>query len=485
LFPWRKRNQGFEWREYVRTEILVRRRERRQKLEEAKAAAVFGVKQAGRASASAAASGASSAAHGFVAFLAWLGPVLKRFFLWLGAGLEVAGSRLGAATLIALEKSAAGASVALAAAGVALSAMLSGAAAVLGPVLSWAGVRVARLFEPVLAFLRQPTIQLPLALMTGAAGISALFGVITNGLDAQDMTAAAIMLAGAALLLVPRLVTSRHWRERAPLSDYFARAGDALLHFPGFNRLHPRQAGAAALALMVALIAGGGWLVFAYSDGTRATSSAARKETPERDPSSTVEGRAVALSGGSLRFAEVTVALDGIESPEPDQQCTRADKSWRCGEAAKDALARMIRGKRVTCEITGSRDDATKTGNCTVRGAGIAEALVRDGHVFAEESLFARYATEESDARRAGAGVWSGEPERPADYRAKRWEEARRSAPEGCPIKGRVASGTRVYVLPWSPAYDSVRVVSARGERWFCSEAEAQAAGWRPVSPSS
>jgi hypothetical protein len=45
---WRKKQDGFEWREYVRTTILVRRNERRQKVEDAKQAAIFGVKQAGR-----------------------------------------------------------------------------------------------------------------------------------------------------------------------------------------------------------------------------------------------------------------------------------------------------------------------------------------------------------------------------------------------------------------------------------------------------
>ena len=322
--------------------------------------------------------------------------------------------------------------------------------------------------------------------MTAAAGISALFGVLTNGLDSQDMTAAAITLAGAALLLVPRLVLSPRWRERTPVADYFARAGDALRRLPVLDRLDARHAGAFALVALDRsdcrrrLDAGG---ALGRDSAERAPRRAPR--LPSRDPSSTLEGRAVAVTGDSLRFAEATVALDGIEAPERDQECLRGDKRWRCGDAAKDALARAIRGKRVSCDLTGTRDEGTKTGRCTVRGADIAEALVREGHVFAEEGLFSRYATEESDARRAGAGVWAGEPERPAEYRAKRWEEARRAAPEGCPIKGRVASGSRVYVLPWSPAYDSVRVVSARGERWFCSEAEAQAAGWRPVSPSS
>ncbi len=147
MFFWRKRNQGFEWREYVRTEILHRRRARRQKLDDAKAAAVFGVKQAGRAGASAAASSASAAAHGTVTFLAWLGPVLKRLLLEAAVRLRVAARHSGTALAWALKKAGAGFSSLLAALGVALAAMLRGAAAVLGPALAWSGAHIVRLLR--------------------------------------------------------------------------------------------------------------------------------------------------------------------------------------------------------------------------------------------------------------------------------------------------------------------------------------------------
>jgi hypothetical protein len=38
--------------------------------------------------------------------------------------------------------------------------------------------------------------------------------------------------------------------------------------------------------------------------------------------------------------------------------------------------------------------------------------------------------------------------------------------------------------MPWSPWYARVKIDVSRGERWFCSEAEALAAGWRPASPN-
>jgi hypothetical protein len=106
--------------------------------------------------------------------------------------------------------------------------------------------------------------------------------------------------------------------------------------------------------------------------------------------------------------------------------------------------------------------------------------LVRQGYVFADGSILARYAGQEREARAAKAGLWAGgEAERPAAFRAKVWEEARRRSPEGCPIKGQVSGGSRYYVLPWAPDYERLRVQRGRGERWFCSEQEAVSAGFR------
>jgi hypothetical protein len=42
-----------------------------------------------------------------------------------------------------------------------------------------------------------------------------------------------------------------------------------------------------------------------------------------------------------------------------------------------------------------------------------------------------------------------------------------------------VSSGRRTFLMPWSPDYDGAKVRTSRGERWFCSESEATAAGWK------
>ncbi|WP_260691519.1 sunset domain-containing protein [Rhizobium laguerreae] len=50
-----------------------------------------------------------------------------------------------------------------------------------------------------------------------------------------------------------------------------------------------------------------------------------------------------------------------------------------------------------------------------------------------------------------------------------------------CKIKGNVSinSRERIYHVPGHEYYDETKISPQYGERWFCSEAEARAAGWR------
>jgi hypothetical protein len=50
-----------------------------------------------------------------------------------------------------------------------------------------------------------------------------------------------------------------------------------------------------------------------------------------------------------------------------------------------------------------------------------------------------------------------------------------------CMIKGNVTDkGERIYHVPGDPWYAKTKIDPSKGERWFCSEKEAQTAGWRP-----
>jgi hypothetical protein len=51
----------------------------------------------------------------------------------------------------------------------------------------------------------------------------------------------------------------------------------------------------------------------------------------------------------------------------------------------------------------------------------------------------------------------------------------------GCGIKGNISihTGERIYHVSGQKYYLATRINWFRGERWFCSEADARAAGWR------
>ncbi|NJO50151.1 MAG: cold shock domain-containing protein [Leptolyngbyaceae cyanobacterium RM2_2_4] len=51
----------------------------------------------------------------------------------------------------------------------------------------------------------------------------------------------------------------------------------------------------------------------------------------------------------------------------------------------------------------------------------------------------------------------------------------------GCIIKGNISveTGNKLYHLPGMEDYESTVISPANGERWFCTEAEAIASGWR------
>ena len=166
---------------------------------------------------------------------------------------------------------------------------------------------------------------------------------------------------------------------------------------------------------------GSAWYFNSPSTQQPRTAAATARETSRPRPPApppVLAGQAAAVTGDSLRITGVTVILDGIETPEPGQSCMRSGRRWRCGAAARNALAREIRGRRVVCDVTGtvprSNGPPAARARCSVNGVDVAANLVRAGSVFASEGFFARYGSLESQARSAKAGLWSGEA-RPSD----------------------------------------------------------------------
>jgi endonuclease YncB( thermonuclease family) len=236
--------------------------------------------------------------------------------------------------------------------------------------------------------------------------------------------------------------------------------------FPGFAGFAPLL-GMAAVAVAV-LAAATVWAT--YRDTLNVAGLGGSKE---------VVGRATVVAGDLLKVDGTTVRLSGIEAPERAQLCGKDNARWRCAGAAQSALWKVVSVPSVRCRLSGTDNAGRPLGTCAIEGVDINAELVRQGLVFAEGGTSGRYRAQEANARNAKAGMWVGEVQRPAEIRAKAWEEAKRRAPDGCPIKGQVTGAERVYVLPGTPNYERLRVQTARGDRWFCSEQEAASAGFK------
>lgn len=195
-----------------------------------------------------------------------------------------------------------------------------------------------------------------------------------------------------------------------------------------------------------------------------------------------ISGRAVAVDGDTLEFDGKRVRLEGIDAPEIGQTCgRRLFGTWSCGRAAQRALDDLVHGRRIECESKGLDKYGRDLGICFVDGRDINAELVRQGMAWAFVQYSQSYVGAEAEARKSRAGIWQGHAEAPWTFREQKWRTAEVKAPEGCAIKGNITKNGKIYHVPWGDWYGKVKVEAEKGERWFCNEAEATAAGWRPA----
>lgn len=218
-----------------------------------------------------------------------------------------------------------------------------------------------------------------------------------------------------------------------------------------------------------------------------------------------IAATATVKDGLTLQLAGNTFRIDGVDAPPVDQMCIdeRAD-SWTCGAEALDQLNKLVGGKQVRCGDLGP-DPASKKrrlGLCIIEGEtmNIGQLLVQRGFAIADAK--GKYKADEETARQERRGLWKGCFAAPADFRiwkkdaallgsacrADRDQQIRAILfpvdpvmPAGCTIKGKYAVRARVtgnvgiYHLQSCRSYPGL----SNSERWFCSEDDAQAAGFR------
>jgi endonuclease YncB( thermonuclease family) len=212
--------------------------------------------------------------------------------------------------------------------------------------------------------------------------------------------------------------------------------------------------------------------------------------------------------GGTLQLGTVTYRLDSVDAPAFDQLCIdeHAD-SWTCGIEARDQLSKLIAGRPVHCDDLGPDPLYKKRhiGLCSVDGekTSLNQAMVKQGFALnVEPAAKGRFKDEEAGAKDSKLGLWKGCFVAPHEFRVGRKDGAllgsscpanrdreiraalfpeEKAQPPGCSIKGKYAVRARVtgnlgiYHLQACRSYPGL----TEPDRWFCSEDDAQGAGFR------
>lgn len=198
-------------------------------------------------------------------------------------------------------------------------------------------------------------------------------------------------------------------------------------------------------------------------------------------------GPAHVVDGDTIRVNGVPVRLHGIDAPESSQNCTTPSSgAWACGSAATAHLASLVKNQDVECVSNETDRYGRLIAVCSADGVELNSAMVRSGMAWAFLRYSKDYEALETEAQNARRGAWrdGARPIAPWDWRAG-LRVASVEPRDGCAIKGNVQrDGDRVYHTQSSPWYKRTRINTAKGERWFCTEAEARAAGWRAARHS-
>jgi endonuclease YncB( thermonuclease family) len=200
-----------------------------------------------------------------------------------------------------------------------------------------------------------------------------------------------------------------------------------------------------------------------------------------------IVGTVRVIDGDTLEVAGTRVRLFAVDAPELGQTCdaprgeSGGDGVWSCGDWAADRVRATFAGQRARCTMLDIDPYGRAVSRCAVGGADMGARIVAEGWAMAYRRYGLDYDLDEKTAAAAGRGIWSGGAEAPAAYRARIRQSAAAAgpAPDGCAIKGNISGNGRIYHVPGQENYADTGINEARGERWFCSEAEAQAAGWR------
>lgn len=185
------------------------------------------------------------------------------------------------------------------------------------------------------------------------------------------------------------------------------------------------------------------------------------------------------VDGDTLIVDGIKFRLEGIDAPEAGQTCNLAGEgTWKCGKKAAEALVALTAGKRIVCDNRALGEYGRTLSVCHAGETELNKTMVERGFAWAYRNRFKDYSGSESAARAKLLGIWQAPSQSAEDYRTESWKLALKQSPPSCPIKGKVTNEGGFYHTPWSPSYSRIKIDRVKGDRWFCSEAQAIRAGW-------
>ncbi len=212
-----------------------------------------------------------------------------------------------------------------------------------------------------------------------------------------------------------------------------------------------------------------------------------------------LSGPATALDGRTLEMTGTQIRLAHIDAPEAKQLCNKDNKQWACGADATASLADIVVGEVVSCVIVATESDGLPLAVCNTPIFDVGQEMVRRGMALAMEGAPPEFLDSAEIAQELKFGLRGAIYQSPAEWRLANPQAVQqivqpRPVPKsrvaarsdsglnrrytnewGCAIKGnRSRRGDWIYHLPGQNYYEKTRP-----EELFCTEREAQVAGYR------
>jgi len=220
--------------------------------------------------------------------------------------------------------------------------------------------------------------------------------------------------------------------------------------------------------------------VFASPDSADAKQTA-RSDTQSAKVTSVVDGDTIKVKIGTKTE---TIRIIGIDTPET----VDPRKPVQCfGKETAAKMKSLVNNKIVTLERNPAEErDIYKRllRYVWLNDEDIGAKMISEGYAFSYKVFphpkLNAYNKLEQEARTAKVGLW-GNACNGKTTAVKSSSSSKSKTEKTCDIKGNISTkkGEKIYHVPGCASYDKTVIDESAGERMFCTEKEAKAAGWR------